>query len=201
MLSARSLCARQLQHGRPLLTPSVSSARSLCAWQSQHGRALLAPFVPSPALVVNAALDMLQLMTADVFLDLGCGDGRVVEAALRRGVGRAVGVELSLELALAARKRVRAALRSRSAASAEILQADFCAAECASVLHSASALYIFLSPAGARFASDLSAPRAPALRKIVSCDFPLLDDPRWRLEESRRVMDLELFMYARSNSH
>ena len=38
----------------------------------------LAPFVPMPSSIVDRALDMLELRAEDVFLDLGCGLGKVM---------------------------------------------------------------------------------------------------------------------------
>jgi SAM-dependent methyltransferase len=40
---------------------------------------------PSPPLVVNAMLDLGRVSSADVVFDLGCGDGRIVIAAAKRG--------------------------------------------------------------------------------------------------------------------
>ncbi|KAG8462355.1 hypothetical protein KFE25_012175 [Diacronema lutheri] len=172
------------------------------AWQGAHGDALLAPFVPSPAIVTAAALDMLALGPADSFLDLGCGDGRVVAAALMRGVRRAVGVEIDAELAHAAEARMlsarRAAARGRPAgppAVAQIVRADLRGAVAAALLAEATAVFLFLSPAGAAFASSALHADGRALR-CVSCDFALPDGGRWRLAESRRVLDLELGLFV-----
>lgn len=40
---------------------------------------------PSPPLVVNAMLDLGRVSANDVVFDLGCGDGRIVIAAAKRG--------------------------------------------------------------------------------------------------------------------
>ncbi len=42
-------------------------------------------YVPSPPEVVEAMLDLADLRPGDVLYDLGCGDGRIVIAAARRG--------------------------------------------------------------------------------------------------------------------
>ena len=63
-----------------------------------------APFRPLPYPAVAAGLDLLQLGSADWFVDFGCGDGRVLEAALARA-RRVTGVELDAELAAAAKAR------------------------------------------------------------------------------------------------
>jgi SAM-dependent methyltransferase len=50
------------------------------------------PFVPSPMTVVEAMLELARVGSGDVVYDLGCGDGRIVIAAARRGA-RGIGVD------------------------------------------------------------------------------------------------------------
>lgn len=66
----------------------------------------LAPFNPTPAAVVERVLDELQVGAADRFVDLGCGDGRVLVAAAGRGVAQCVGVEYDPKLAARAQGRL-----------------------------------------------------------------------------------------------
>ena len=49
----------------------------------RQGVVSMAPFVPTPSLGVSAALRLLGMSAerGDVFIDLGCGDGRLVAAA------------------------------------------------------------------------------------------------------------------------
>lgn len=65
-----------------------------------------APFLPTLPTQVNAALDLLDLKPEQLMIDLGCGDGRVLIAAARRG-WRVVGYELNPLLALLAWLRCR----------------------------------------------------------------------------------------------
>lgn len=65
-----------------------------------------APFLPTLAPQIDTALDILNLKKGDTVLELGCGDGRVLIAAARRGV-YAVGYELNPLLALLAWLRAR----------------------------------------------------------------------------------------------
>jgi SAM-dependent methyltransferase len=53
-----------------------------------------APYFPSLKPHIRAALDLLDLKEGQVVYDLGCGDGRFLKAAARRGV-KAVGYELN----------------------------------------------------------------------------------------------------------
>lgn len=43
----------------------------------------LAPFVPTDYSVVRRALEVAQLKAGECFVDIGCGDGRTLEAAIR----------------------------------------------------------------------------------------------------------------------
>lgn len=55
---------------------------------------------------INRILNELRLGPGDEFVDIGCGKGRVVCCAARRQVGSVIGVELSADLAQAARVNV-----------------------------------------------------------------------------------------------
>lgn len=50
-------------------------------------------YVPTPDSVAQAMLDLADFRAEDTLYDLGCGDGRMVLEAARRG-GRGVGVEV-----------------------------------------------------------------------------------------------------------
>lgn len=64
----------------------------------------LAPWLPIREKDVGRALDLARLRTGERFYDVGCGDGRVVAAAARRGAA-AVGLEISFALWCACRLR------------------------------------------------------------------------------------------------
>ncbi len=63
-----------------------------------------APYVPTLKPQVEAALKLADLKPGQTLLELGCGDGKVLAAAARRGLN-AVGYELNPLLALIARLR------------------------------------------------------------------------------------------------
>ena len=66
--------------------------------------AVLAPWRGLSARRLAAVLEALAVGPSDWFVDFGCGDGRVLEAAAR-SAGRVLGVELDPGLALLARRR------------------------------------------------------------------------------------------------
>ena len=65
-----------------------------------------APFLPTLRPQIKAALDLLDLQPGQTMLELGCGDGRVLIAAAKRGIN-SVGYELNPVLALIAWLRTR----------------------------------------------------------------------------------------------
>ena len=60
-----------------------------------------APYLPTMKPQVNAAFELLDLKQGQTLLELGCGDGRVLAEAAKRGY-YAVGFELNLFLVLVA---------------------------------------------------------------------------------------------------
>ena len=65
-----------------------------------------APFLPTLKPQITVALDLLDLKPGQTMLELGCGDGRVLIAAARRGI-KSVGYELNPVLAVIAWLRTR----------------------------------------------------------------------------------------------
>jgi cyclopropane fatty-acyl-phospholipid synthase-like methyltransferase len=77
-------------------------------WQSEERH----PYETSPYLLIHAILAHLQLGPSDVFVDVGCGKGRVVCCAARRPLRKVIGIDQSAGLIDAARVNA-AALRGR----------------------------------------------------------------------------------------
>jgi predicted RNA methylase len=76
----------------------------LVSWLKYMAGRRLAPYVPAPPLVGQSMLKLAALQPGETVVDLGCGDGRLLRAAVDAGAGRAVGYELDAELVTAARK-------------------------------------------------------------------------------------------------
>ncbi|MBI5734000.1 MAG: class I SAM-dependent methyltransferase [Candidatus Kerfeldbacteria bacterium] len=64
-----------------------------------------APWLPLPGREVERLIDLAELKSADVVYDLGCGDGRLLFAAVRKYQVSAVGFEIALLPYLLARLR------------------------------------------------------------------------------------------------
>src|SRR5581483_2965760 len=65
-----------------------------------------APFVPTLKKQSSQALDLIDLKPGQTFIDLGCGDGRLIADAASRGL-KAIGYELNPFLAFFAWSRTR----------------------------------------------------------------------------------------------
>ncbi len=59
----------------------------------------IAPFVPTPAIVVERMLQMVDLKAGEIFFDMGAGDGRTLIMAAKDFGARGVGIELREDLA------------------------------------------------------------------------------------------------------
>lgn len=53
-----------------------------------------APFLPTLSKRVDDAIELLELKPGQTFLELGCGDGRLLKAAAKNGI-KAIGYELN----------------------------------------------------------------------------------------------------------
>src|SRR5258706_4866828 len=86
------LCAsHSLMSNRKMLLAFTMASVTLVAADLQYTDV---PFVPTPAKVVDAMLDLARITPADVLVDLGSGDGRIVIAAAKRFGIDATGVEI-----------------------------------------------------------------------------------------------------------
>src|SRR5579884_1281898 len=100
----------------------------------------LAPYVASPARVVDRMLSLANIRPGETVFDLGCGDGRILIAAVKEYKAKAIGVEISPKLAGEARRRIQKAGISDQASVivGDLLQTD---------LSSADVVTIYLSTA------------------------------------------------------
>jgi len=91
----------------------------------------LAPYVSSPARVVDRMLEMANVKPGETLYDLGCGDGRILIAAVQKYKVKAVGVEISPKLAAKATTAIeRAGLQTRARViPGDLLNVDFTGAD------------------------------------------------------------------------
>jgi ubiquinone/menaquinone biosynthesis C-methylase UbiE len=79
-----------------------------CGAQQFNGADNLAPYIPSPQIIVDKMLEAARVKPGEMVYDLGSGDGRIIITAAQKYKAKAVGVELSRDLCLAAEERVKA---------------------------------------------------------------------------------------------
>ena len=127
----------------------------------------LAPYVPSPLNIVREMLSLSGACPSDVVYDLGCGDGRVLFAAVDEfNVSRAVGYELDGEMVEALEKRIR---DSGMVGRISVIQANFMEVD----ITKASVVTIYLTTSGnVKLRPKLEADLKPGAR-VVSHDFPV----------------------------
>ena len=110
---------------------SVSLALALASLpafaQSSAYSNKLAPYVASPARVVDRMLEMAKIKPGETLYDLGCGDGRILIAAVEKYKVKAVGVEISPKLVAKATASIRKAGMDRKARviQGDLLNVDF----------------------------------------------------------------------------
>ena len=65
------------------------------------------PYVPSPIPVVRKMLELAKVGPGDVVYDLGCGDGRILIAAVKEfGAKKAIGIERREDLIKEAKRKI-----------------------------------------------------------------------------------------------
>lgn len=137
---------------------------------------------PTTYRVIGAIFRHLEPEPGDVFIDYGCGLGRVVCVAAQRPFARVVGVEISPEFARRAEANV-VRLKHRQAEKVEVVCANALDFDCAG-----GNVFFFYNPFGARtLAAVLERVEAAVAAhgkhtRIVysNCDTrPVMDGARW----------------------
>jgi SAM-dependent methyltransferase len=67
------------------------------------------PYVPTPEPVVNKMIELAKITKDDVAYDFGCGDGRLVIAAVKAGAKRGLGVDIDPQRIKEANENAKAA--------------------------------------------------------------------------------------------
>jgi hypothetical protein len=97
------------------------------------------PYVPTPQVVVDRMLDMAQVSTEDMVIDLGSGDGRIMITAAQRYGARGFGVEIDPRLVQRSNEEAR---RLGVADRVKFLQQDLFNTD----FHEAAVLTLYLLP-------------------------------------------------------
>lgn len=121
----------------------------------------LGPFLSTPDDLIRPLLDLAEVTSTDLVVDIGCGDGRLVVAASAATGCRARGVEIDAGLVARARQRVSGAGLT---ASVEIVLADALDVN----LDDATVVFVFLPvDVAARLVDEVRTRLAPGARIVV----------------------------------
>jgi SAM-dependent methyltransferase len=104
----------------PIIVLAILAALPALAQDPQYVNRL-APYVNSPARVVDRMLELATIRPGETVYDLGCGDGRILIAAVQKFKAKAVGVEISPKIVAEARSRIK---KAGVADRARVIQGD-----------------------------------------------------------------------------
>lgn len=147
-------------------------------------------FIPTPPSHVNGFFQLVNVSSSDVVYDLGCGDGRLLFAALEKGARRAVGIELDPEpLATAREEAKKRGVQDRVA----FHQADIMSVN----LSDATIVFTYLCSAAALALKDKFEKELKPGTKVVMEMFPI---PGWK---PRRVIErgTDFYLYVMPPKH
>ena len=137
----------------------------------------LAPYVVAPERAVDKMLDMANLKPGETLYDLGCGDGRIIITAAKRFNVKAVGVEISEQLARKAVENIRKAGVQNQV---KVIHQDFMRTD----LSDANVVTLYL----ATTANNTLRPNLERYlhlnTRVVSYDYPI---PGWKPMETRET--------------
>jgi ubiquinone/menaquinone biosynthesis C-methylase UbiE len=160
------------------LAPSAWAVEASVPKSSETEKLGLVPYVPTPHEVVAAMIKMADVKSTDVVFDLGCGDGRIVVAAAKRGA-RAYGVDID-----AARVKEAKALAKKEGVQkkatimlGDVFKTDF---------SSATVITMYLLPEYNRRLRPKLERVLPVGARVVSHDFNM---PNWKAEETKEIKD------------
>jgi len=148
----------------------------------------LAPYVASPTRVMDRMLELAAIKPGETLYDLGCGDGRILIAAVQKYKVKAVGVEISPKLVAKAKASIQKAGVQNQA---RVIQGDVLSADPTG----ADVVYLYLSTRlNEQLRPRLEAHLKPGAR-VVSHDYPV---PGWKpskVEEADGAQHHLLFLY------
>ncbi len=102
--------------------PAFSQGGLLAQQHIKHYANSLAPYVVSPQEIVDRMLALADPKPGEMVYDLGSGDGRIIITAVQRYRTKAVGIEISEDLAKSTAERIqRLGLQS----DAHVINGDF----------------------------------------------------------------------------
>lgn len=145
----------------------------------------LAPFVPSPLDVIHKMLEMVHITPHDIVVDLGCGDGRILFAAITEyHAKQAIGYEIQDHLYHQVSQKIK---QKRLDSSIHIYHKSALHAD----LSTATVITLYLTiPGNQRLKSTLAT--ASSGTRIVSHDFQIAG---WHFSRMENVGLHSIYLY------
>ena len=127
----------------------------------------VAPYVPTPITVVKNMLKLAKANDNDVVYDLGCGDGRILIAAVKDfGAKKAVGYDLKMKMCETIMRKIEEkGLKNR----VKVINGNFFLAD----ISPASLVTLYLTTSGNLKLKPKLKDELRAGARIVSHDFPI----------------------------
>ena len=143
-------------------------------------------FVPTRPECIDGFFELTPVSESDVVYDLGCGDGRLLFAAIEKGAGRAVGVDIDPERILIAGEEARKKGLENKVAfiEADVLKVN---------LSDASVIFCYLiSAASAALKPKFERELKPGARVVME-SFPVRG---WKPERTHDIDYQTFFLYV-----
>jgi hypothetical protein len=157
----------------------------------------IAPFVPAPYSVIQEAFSFADLSSDDVLVDLGCGDGRILVAALNHlPLKLCIGVELDPVLVSHMSESHQQLIEKGEL---KILCKDMFTIDHSLDLNGSTIIILYLLPRGLELLKPiLNAWLSfnPKVRRIVTITYSI---PEWETVCGRQVGNHWLFLYRQQD--
>lgn len=144
-----------------------------------------AVFVSTPPAVVEGMMDLAQIGPNDVVYDLGCGDGRIVIAAGKRGA-RGVGIEIDPKLVKEATENAQ---KNNVAGRVTIVEQDLFQAD----FSDATVVVVYLLPSMLMKLRPVFWKTLKPGSRVVSHSFDMGD---WKPERSLKVEGRTIYLWT-----
>jgi len=142
-------------------------------------------WVPTPSVFIEPFFELAPVSASDIVFDLGSGDGRLLFAALGKGAGKCVGIEIDPDCV----KDSREAVRSKGLdEKITFIEGDVMAQD----ISPASIILFYLLGSGCAALRPKFEKELKAGTRIVAESFPV---PGWKPAETKEILGRNFYLY------